>query len=172
MTDTDQTTDARQSPKTVAWFAAYVYGTIATLVAISGLTFKQHLNALPATGVIVVGAIAIWLAHAVSQLVGQRAKGQDDLRAADIRAELQSSWPIVSAAIPGALVMVIAGFGVWTTSTGLVIDEVIGVAALTVVGIATAGRGQRSLARRAVYVVALTAAGVVIVGLEVVAHLL
>lgn len=172
MTDTDQTADAGQSPKAVSWFAAYVYGTIATLVAIGGLTFEKNLNPLQATGVIVVGAIAIWLAHAVSQLVGQRATVQDDLHVADVRSQLQSSWPIVSAAIPAALVMVIACFGVWSASTGLVIDEVFGVVALAAVGMATAGGTQRTFAHRVIYVVTLTAAGVVIVGLEVASHFL
>jgi hypothetical protein len=156
----------------VSWLAAYVYGTIATLVAIGGLTFEKHPNPLSATGVIIVGAIAIWLAHAVSQLVGQRAKQQSDLHASDVRAELWSSWPIVSAAIPGAVVMVIACFGAWSASTGLAIDEVIGIVALTVVGMATAGGGRRSIARRVAYVVCLTGVGIAIVGLEVGVHLL
>ena len=68
--------------------------------------------------------------------------------------------------------MIIAAFGVWTASTGLVIDEVIGIVALAAVGIATAGGAQRSLARRVVYVASLTAVGMAIVGLEVAAHFL
>jgi hypothetical protein len=172
MTETEPTTPAQRSPKAVAWLAAYVYGTIATLVAIGGLAFEKHLNAVSATGVIVVGAIAIWLAHAVSNLVAQGPRDGADVRPSDVMAQLRSSWPIVSAALPAAVVMIIAAFGVWTASTGLVIDEVIGVVALAAVGIATAGGAQRSPARRVVYVASLTAVGLAIVGLEVAAHFL
>jgi hypothetical protein len=170
MTDTESTAEEQQTPRSVAWLAAYVYGTIATMVAIAGLTFEKHPNAASATGVLIVGAIAIWLAHAVSQLVGRRARERTDLHAADVRAELRNSWPIVSAAIPGAVVMFIACFGAWTASTALVVDEIIGVVALTGVGIATAGGAQRSLLRRTMYVSLLTGVGLAIVGLEVLAH--
>jgi hypothetical protein len=172
MTQADATTPKERTPKAVAWLAAYVYGTIATLVAIGSLTFEKHPNPVSSTGVIVVGATAIWLAHAVSNMVARRARDGANLHASDIMSELRSSWPIVSAAIPGAVVMAIACFGLWTASTGLVIDEVIGVVALAAVGVATAGGSQRSLARRLVYVAALTAVGLAIVGLEVAAHLL
>jgi hypothetical protein len=172
MTETEPATPAQRSPKAVTWLAAYVYGTIATLVAIGALVFERHPNAVSATGVIVVGAIAIWLAHAVSNLVGRRARDGGDLHPSDVMAELRSSWPIVSAALPGAVVMIFAALGAWTASTGLVIDEVIGVVALAAVGVATAGGAQRSRARRFVYVASLTAVGMAIVGLEVAVHFL
>ncbi len=156
----------------VTWLAAYVYGTIATLVAIGGLAFEARLNAVSATGVIVVGAIAIWLAHAVSNLVARRAREGADLQRADVAAELRNSWPIVSAALPAAVVMILAALGAWTAETGLVIDEVIGVLALAGVGIATAGGARRSVGRRILYVTVLTAVGLAIVGLEVAVHFL
>jgi len=58
--------------QSVAWLADYVYGTIATLVAIAGLTFETNPGALTTAGVVVVGAVAIWLAHALSQLITRR----------------------------------------------------------------------------------------------------
>ena len=53
----------------MVWLADYVYGTISTLIAVAGLTFETHPEALTTAGVIVVGAVAIWLAHALSRLV-------------------------------------------------------------------------------------------------------
>lgn len=164
--------DAGSAPRAVTWLAAYIYGTIATLVAIGGLAFEVRLNAVSATGVIVVGAIAIWLAHAVSKLVARRAREGADLHSADVAAELRNSWPIVSAALPAAVVMILAAVGAWTAETGLVIDEVIGVLALAAVGIATAGGARRSVGRRILYVTVLTAVGLAIVGLEVAVHFL
>ena len=54
------------------WLADYVYGTISTLVAIAGLTFETNPGALTTAGVVVVGAVAIWLAHTLSRLVTMR----------------------------------------------------------------------------------------------------
>ena len=56
----------------VHWLADYVYGTISTLVAIAGLTFETNPGALTTAGVVVVGAVAIWLAHTLSRLVTTR----------------------------------------------------------------------------------------------------
>ena len=40
----------------VLWLSDYVYGTISTLVAIAGLTFETHPEALTTAGVVVFGA--------------------------------------------------------------------------------------------------------------------
>ncbi len=58
--------------QSVHWLADYVYGTISTLVAIAGLTFETNPGALTTAGVVVVGAVAIWFAHALSRMVTMR----------------------------------------------------------------------------------------------------
>jgi hypothetical protein len=64
--------DADGHDHSVTWLAAYVYGTTSTLVVIAGLTFETNPGALTTAGVVVVGAVAIWLAHGLSQLVTMR----------------------------------------------------------------------------------------------------
>ncbi len=59
-------------PGTVHWLADYVSGTISTLVAIAGLSFDSHPGELVTAGVVIVGAIAIWMAHTLSRLVSKR----------------------------------------------------------------------------------------------------
>src|ERR1019366_4175688 len=59
----------------VHWLADYVYGTIATLVAIAGLTFESNPGELTTAGVVIVGAVAIWFAHTLSRLVVRRSRG-------------------------------------------------------------------------------------------------
>ncbi len=151
------------------WFADYVYGTIATLVAILGLTFETHPDALTAGAVIIVGAIAIWLAHGLSLVVAVRSRRVDPMPLADIVAEFTSSWAIVSAAVPATVVMLLAEAGVYSTSTGLAIAQVVGVLALAAVGVATAGR-HRPPVRRIAYVALLTGVGVLIVLMEAGVH--
>jgi hypothetical protein len=156
--------------RSVHWLADYVYGTISTLVALAGLTFETHPEALTTAGVVVVGAVAIWLAHTLSRLITTRSWHHMTLKRSDIREELLSSWPILAAAIPATIVFTLSGLHLWKVWTAFVIADVIGVLALAVVG--TAGGGERPLGRRILYVGALVSVGVAIVLLESVVHLL
>ena len=158
--------------RSVVWLADYVYGTIATLVAIAGLTFETNPGALTTAGVVVVGAVAIWFAHALSQLVIARSWQNLELKRADVRRELQSSWTIVMAAIPGCLIFIVAGAGLFTVKTAFTVAEVVGVLALAVVGYGTAGGRGRRLGRRILYIGGLVLVGVLIVLLELLVHLL
>ena len=151
---------------TVHWLADYVYGTIATLVAIAGLTFESHPGELTTAGVVIVGAIAIWFAHTLSRLVSLRSQGNLELHWANVRSELRSSWSIVTAAIPATVVFILAALHVWTIHAAFVIADAIGVLALAVVGIGTAGGRDRPLHRRIAYVCFVVLVGVLIVAME------
>ncbi len=164
--------DEEAEPGPVTWLADYVYGTISTLIAVAGLTFETHPEALRTAGVVVAGAVAIWLAHALSRLVTKGAWRRLQLTPADIGSELRNSWSILSAAVPAMFIFLMAGLRVWTVHTAFVLTDVVGVAALAVVGIGTAGGSDRPLVRRVIYVCALVAVGMTIVALEALVHLL
>lgn len=159
-------------PGAVHWLADYVYGTIATLVAIAGLTFETNPGELTTASVVIIGAFAIWMAHILSRLVSKRSAGDVGLTAADIVAEARGSWSIVTAAIPATVIFVLAGANLWTMHTAFVLADVVGVLALAVVGIGTAGGNDRPLSRRIAYVASLVVVGVAIVLLEAGVHLL
>jgi hypothetical protein len=159
-------------PGTVTWLADYVYGTIATLIAVASVTFEAHPEALTTAGLLVAGAVAIWLAHSLSRLVTKRAWAHLRLTRADIRHELWGSWSILSAAVPALLLFLLAGLRVWSVHVAFVLTNVVGVAALAVVGIGTVGGRDRPLGLRIVYVVGLVAVGLAIVGLEALVHAL
>ena len=156
----------------VLWLSDYVYGSISTLVAIAGLTFETHPEALTTAGVVVFGAVAIWLAHALSRLVTTRSWQHLQLKRSDVRAQLFGSWSIVAAAIPATVIFTLSGLHLWEVKTAFILAEVVGVLGLAVVGIGTAGGKERPLGRRILYVVGLIAVGVMIVGLELVVHVL
>jgi hypothetical protein len=158
------------SPHAVEWYRDYVYGTIATLVAIGGLTFEYRPDPLSAGGVVIVGAVAIWLAHAVSHLVADWAAQEQPFTVRTVLARLRQSSPIVSAAIPATAVVALSWTGIWSVSTGLWVGEGVGVVALAAVGVLTAGGSQRAPGLRILYVVVLVVVGLFIVGLEVGAH--
>jgi hypothetical protein len=152
--------------------ADYVYGTISTLVAIAGLTFETNPGALTTAGVVIVGALAIWLAHALSRLITTRAWHHMELTRTDVRKELLGSWSILAAAIPATIIFTLAGVGLWKVKSAFVLADVVGVLALAVVGIGTAGGREWPRRRRVLYVVVLVSVGVAIVLLESVVHLL
>jgi hypothetical protein len=152
--------------------ADYIYGTIATLVAIAGLTFESHPGELTTAGVVIVGAVAIWMAHILSRLVSKRSQGHLQLTPADVVTEARRSWSIVTAAIPATVIFVLAGAHLWTIHTAFALADVVGVGALAVVGIATAGGSDRSLVRRVAYVCSMVLVGITIVLLEAGVHLL
>jgi hypothetical protein len=161
-----------QRDRSVHWLADYVYGTISTLVAIAGVTFETNPGALTTAGVVVVGAVAIWLAHTLSRLVATRAWRDLTVRTSDVRAQLLGSWSILAAAIPATVIFTLAGLQLWKVRTAFTLAEVVGVFALAVVGIGTAGGRERPPGRRIVYIVSLVAVGVMIVLLESLVHLL
>ena len=168
----DPAVGERSHQRSVHWLSSYVYGTISTLVAIAGLTFESHPGALTTAGVVVLGALAIWLAHALSQLIVLPSWQNLTLRAADVTLELRNSWSILYAAIPATFIFILAGVHVFEVKTAFVVAEAVGVLALAVVGIGTAGTRGHSLGRRLLYSGGLVSVGVVIVLLEVVVHLL
>jgi hypothetical protein len=156
----------------VHWLADYVYGTISTLVAIAGLTFEKNPGALTTAGVVVVGAVAIWFAHTLSRLVTMQSWRHLELHYSDVATTLRNSWSIVTAALPATLVFVLAGLHIFEVKTAFTVSEVVGVLALAVVGIGTAGGRDRPLGRRLLYIGGLVLVGVLIVLLELLVHLL
>jgi hypothetical protein len=164
--------DPSGEARPVQWLADYVYGTISTLVAIAGLTFETNPGALTTAGVVVVGAVAIWLAHTLSRLVILSSWHSLSLNAAQVAHDLRGSWSIVSAAIPTTVIFTLAGLHLWTVRTAFALAEIVGVLALAVVGIGTTSGQGRTLLRRALYVAGLVGVGVTIVLFELLVHLL
>ena len=156
------------------WVAFVVYGTISVLAAIGGLRLEaDELKALQASVVLIVVALAAWLAHSMWRVVTARARlDRLDLEIGRSRElhELLRSWPVLASGLPGAAAMVLAAADVWSVPTGLRVAQGLGVAILFAAGLLTARLAGASRSRQIVYVFALPCVGLVIVGLEVVAH--
>lgn len=164
--------EPEQGSSSVRWLADYVYGTISTLVAIAGLDYANTPNALVAAGVVVVGSVAIWFAHALSRIVTMPSWQRLMLRPTDVTDQLKGSWSIATAAIPATLIFVLAALDVWKVKTAFTLAEVVGVLALAVVATGTTGGRGLSAWRRTLYVLGLVSVGVLIVLFELLVHLL
>jgi hypothetical protein len=137
-----------------------------------GITSQTHPGALTTAGVVVVGAIAIWFSHCLSRLVTMRSWQHLEPRRTDVVGQLRGSWSIVAAAIPATIIFILAGAHVWTVKAAFTLSEIVGVLALAVVGIGTAGSRDRPLGKRMPYIGLLVLVGVMIVLLELLVHLL
>jgi hypothetical protein len=139
-------------------------------VAIAGLTYVKNPGELSTAGVVVVGAVAIWFAHALSRLVIMPSWQHLQLRPVDVVHELRRSWSIVTAAIPATIVFTLAGIHLYSIQTAFTVAEVVGVLALAVVGFGTTSGNDLPMARRLVFVSCLVAVGVMIVLFELLVH--
>lgn len=169
----DESQPGEQARRHLAdWVAFVVYGTITVLATVGGLQLESaSLHALEAAAVLIVVAIAAWLAHSMWRVVRARASRViEPVRSHELH-ELLRSWPVVASGLPGAAVLLLTTAGAWSVATGLFIAQGLGVAVLFAAGLLTAHlAGEASRSRRLVYVFALPLVGLTIVGLEVAAH--
>ena len=148
-----------------------VYGTIAVLAATGGLALEsQALHPLETAAVLMVVAVAAWMAHSMWRVVRARALRDAPAQHSHEHHELLTSWPIVASGLPGALVMVLTTTNVWSVAHGLAIAQGVGVAVLAGAGLVTARLAGATGFGQLVYVVTLPCVGLVIVALEVAAH--
>ena len=153
------------------WVAFVVYGSINVLAAVGGLKLESgSLEARQAAAVVVVVAVAAWLAHSMWRVVRARAR-QDPgpVRSRELH-ELLRSWPILASGLPAATALVLAGAGAWSVATGLRLAQGLGIGVLFAAGLLTARLAGATRSRQLAYVIALPSVGLVIVVLEVAAH--
>jgi hypothetical protein len=149
----------------------YVYGTIGVLVALGSLGAEPARLREPVAALVVfVGALAIWLAHAFSELVGERIRYRHRLGITGTAAILRSSWPIVSAALPSTVFICLGWAGLWSMETSLRGSTILAVVALGLAGLLAARfSGDRGRAA-ALDVAAAASLGIVIALLELAVH--
>ena len=146
--------------------AGYVTGVVATLVAIGGLYLADKLEATTAIAIVAAGPVAIWLGRASAMLVMLEGRGGTGSCIPEGPAELRRSWPVVLAGLPPVLALAAAAANLWSVTVGLHLGQALGLCGLIAVGLLTARRLQATGWAMASYVIWLVAAGLVIVGIE------
>lgn len=151
--------------------AFVVYGSITVLAAVGGLELEsESLKAVQGAAVLIVVAVAAWLAHSMWRVVRARARRDPEpVRSHELH-ELVRSWPILLSGLPGTIALLLAAAGVWSVEVGLQIAQVLGVAVLLGAGFLTARLAGASRSRQLLSVIALPTVGLLIVALEVAAH--
>ena len=170
MSGTSKTREDERSHR-AEWVAFLVYGSINMLAAVGGLLLEaESLRPREAAAVVIVVAVAAWLAHTMWRVIGARGRGDPEpVRSHELH-ELLRSWPILVSGLLGVTVLLFAAVGVWSVDTALRIAQGLGIAILFGAGLATARLAGVDRLRQVMYVIALPSIGVVIVLLEVAAH--
>jgi hypothetical protein len=153
-------------------FASAIYGEILLLAVLAALGEYEH---PPAAGTVLATVVSsqlvFWLAHAYSETIGQQLHSDDPLIDRDgVGRVMEHEWPIVQAAGPTVVLMVLAMLDVLTTSSA--IDLAIGLGVLSLFGWGfAAGRRSRDTLRGQLVAGALSGAfGLAIVGLKIATH--
>lgn len=153
-----------------AWTSELVYGTITVLIAVAGVEIAGVGDGVRAGAIILVGAVATWLAHAYSAVLGRRVIVARRATVAEIRAALRDAWPIMLAAIPSLVAVTGAELGWWSFPTALLFSNGAGIAVLAGAGW-IAGRAAHESLRATIGTAVVTASfGVAIIAMEVVVH--
>lgn len=149
----------------------FIYGTVTGMVAVAGLSGgSQDAMWWQAGAIIVVGAAAVWVAHAYSQLIGRRMATGHPLTSRDLGQTLRGAWPIVSAGLLLTMPLLLAGIGVCPVGTALRISSVLGVVILALVGWFAGVPNQDSWSRRLVLSAMAAGLGLCVVAAEILVH--
>ena len=147
----------------------FVYGTITGMVAINGID-PSHSSWAEAAAIIIVGAAAIWIAHAYSILLGQRIGSGRRLAGRDFGYALWGSWPIVMAGVMLAFPTLLAAASIWTLTSALRLSGLLGVVILAFVGIIAGAVTRETWTRRLLLAVLSPGLGLVVLGFELAVH--
>jgi hypothetical protein len=148
--------------------AEFIYGTVTAMVAVGGIQAGHDVTWLGAVEIIALGAVAIWIAHAYSELVAHRVSVARRLRAHDLLSVLGTSWPIVFAGVLLAVPLLGPALGWYSVDAALSASHGIGIAVLAFVGL-FAERSE-SWARRVMLAMLSAGLGLAVVAVKLVIH--
>ena len=154
-----------------AWISELVYGTLAVLIAIAGLEVAGGASPTGAGAIILVGALATWVAHAYATSLGHRAALGRQASAGQIHLALRHHWTIVLAAIPSVILLGGASLGFWSSGAAMGISNAAGIAVLAGAGWMAARVAGVNLSGKVSSTILTASIGLGIVAVERLLHL-
>lgn len=125
---------------------------------------------MEASLIVIVGAAAVWMAHAYSKLIGERLRLGHPLTSEGFVHAARATWPIVSAGVLLSLPFLPTGLGAYEVATGLRLSTGLGVVLLALIGFMLGVVTDSSWGRRLVLIAFSAGLGVVIVLAEIAIH--
>lgn len=149
--------------------AEFIYGTVAALIAMGGID-PNHSGWALSCAVIILGGVAIWIAHAYALLMSQRVVSKMRFSGPAIRRALTDSWPIVSAALIVATPLFGVAFSFYSTRTALLLSSCVGILVLATVGFLAGIASRETWLHRLVLVLLSSGLGLMVVLLKTIVH--
>jgi hypothetical protein len=146
----------------------FVYGSLTVLIAIGALSGERLSSARNAFVVVVGTAVATWLAHTYSAIIGIHIRERRNVTAEETAVEFRTSWRVVTASFPAGIALVGAGLGLYSVRTALVGGIVLAVVQLIAAGVFAGTRAGSSRFGALGYAAVATVIGLAIVMMEVV----
>jgi hypothetical protein len=150
-------------------FGSAVYGSI-LVAALVGAMFEEHVAAQTMTLSLLGSVIVFWIAHAWSEVLGERVEDGPMFDRARVKAITMEEWPLVEAGILPSLLLALAWAGLYPRHLGAVLALSAAVLQLVGWGILAGHRTQPTW-RRALVVGAVDGLlGLGIVAIEIAVH--
>jgi hypothetical protein len=150
-------------------YGAAVYGSV-LVTALVGAMFEQHVDAKRMTLSLLGSVVVFWLAHAWSEVVGERMSAGRRFARSHIREIAVAEWPLVEAGLLPALLLALAWAGLYSRDAGAVLALAVAIGQLVGWG-ALAGHRSETSWPAALLVGAVDGVlGLAIVALELALH--
>lgn len=137
---------------------------------VATLSLEDSVSAWRLLGGLVATMLVFWLAHAYAEIVSLRIGTPDGLSTSQVLWILESEWPLVQAAAPGAVALTLAGLGVYDRQAGVIIALVLGAVSLFVWGTVIGHRSGFGWFATLAAAAGTATLGAVLVGLELALH--
>ena len=147
-----------------------IYGTIVTAATMSVVSDKRWDEPLKTSAQVLITVIVFWLAHSFAIGVAQRATAESSVEGGDAIRDLRATWPMVAAAFPLLIPMLLAGLGVFTYSTGLWVSYGLAIAILASWGVVIGERRGLGRAATATLMVLVGFLGLMLIALKEFVH--
>ena len=150
-------------------FAGAIYGQVLAGGAVVALSRHDETPIQIATAVAAT-MIVFWIAHVYALVLSRSVVDSDRIRIGDFRRLAVREWPMVQAAAPAVIALVLAAAGVWSRETGITIALLLGVADLFAWGIAIGRRAGRSTGVALATGASCAAFGALLIALKALVH--
>jgi hypothetical protein len=150
-------------------YGAAVYGSF-LCASVVGISFEADESARTMTVSLLASMLIFWLAHAWSEVIGERVSAGPAFRMGDVLRIARREWPLAEAAFLPALLLALAWAGVWSRETGTAAALIASIVQITGWGV-IAGRRSGATGLGALGLGAVEGAlGVALLLLERLAH--
>ena len=148
----------------------FVYGIITGMVVIAALVQEREDTWWQAFLIIVSGAVAVWMAHAYAEIIGERLALRRRLTGSDFARAMRNSWPIITSGFVVAIPALLPGLGLMSVETSLTASNLVGIVILALVGYLAGTATKESQMYRILLAVGSAGVGVAVVAIEYIVH--